>query len=258
MLDEFRQGPDPRTNGRDGKAGSLHQHIGQAITVTIAGYPTGDQEQIGLIIQVTNNITRLRAVPCDTTGNTEAGGLCLQIGEQLATTGMMPMPVKLVRQLRQCLQNGVQPLLAHRPAHGQQAQSAVPNRLGGFLLRNHQIGRIEAVIDEMHRFRSLGQRAQMSAISGGTGHSPERIIELLHQFPILAGIDILGMGRNREGQIQQSGRIAGDRAGRMDEVGIEQISRARQFMRQYQRLSQPADTIGTAVTFEIAPPQAQH
>ena len=165
--EQLLDGAGPGGDARQPLARRLHQHIGQAVAVAVAGDPAGQREEIGGAQGRQDLGLGLRAAPGDAPGKAEALGLGLQVGQQRAAADMDEAPGQIRRQQGKGGQQVVVALLLHRPPDGEDDDgigglAPVAGRPRG--CRGGEAGEVEAVMDQGHlagrrmRASSDGQR----------------------------------------------------------------------------------------------------
>jgi hypothetical protein len=195
---------------------------------------------------------RQRPAPGDALGEPQLPRPGAELSQPLAAADMGEPPCKLARQQRQRLQQHVQPLLLHRPAHAQQlhrlasaiARRALPRRLA-------EAAEVEAVMAEVHPLRLLRQFAQARVPGLGAGDRPARRGELLRQVLGPARPDVLGMGRARPWQPRQQGGILGHRRRGMHEMGMQVPDVGGQFAGEHQRLAPAPHPVAGEIALEV-------
>ncbi len=252
---------DRRDRGRDtGQALALrlHQDVGQAVAIAVAGDPAGQDEQIGCAVMLQHHRMWLGAEPGDALGQAERRGLTRQPRALGAVPDMHQPPMQPRRQQRERAQQVGIAFLVDQPADRQHDRGVARILAAAGWARDPRRAaeavEVEAVIGQADSARLRCERAQMCRAGCGAGDQPAAVGELLGLVPIGRRPDILGVRRDRPGQSGQQRGIARDRGRRVEEMGMQLPDPTGQLVGEHERLAEPADAVARAIAAQVAPP----
>mmetsp|Transcript_23002 Transcript_23002/g.38862 ORF Transcript_23002/g.38862 Transcript_23002/m.38862 type:complete len:222 (+) Transcript_23002:527-1192(+) len=199
VIDELRDGGHRRGQNGQHLARRLHQHVGQPIAVAICRNPAWQNKEVRGAHRRNHLGLVTGTAPRDPITQTKGRGTRPHLCIQSTTADMDPMPIDVIGQKRERLQQPVKSFLLDQTTNRQHLERRLCVTRGP-LGRFRKPLKIQTVIDQVHR-GPLRQIVQMLGAKGRAGRpkcgpsSPP--VQLFAQFPLGRGPDIFGMCRKR-------------------------------------------------------------
>ena len=233
----------------------FEEHVGEPVPVAVAGDATRQNEDVGGAQACEQLGTGERPGPLDPIRDAGFCGELAKTPDERTAADVDEAPAKLRRQPGKRRDEVGIPLLLDRAADGDDGERG-PSFLGCTGGRRRELGEVEPVPHELHLARR--EPVELDVIDRGAGHHPLRVPELLALLPPRRRPDVLGVGGARPLEARKVRRVARDRRGGVEEMGVDVGDLPGQLVRHDERLAEAAHAVARRVAREVAKPQPKH